>query len=304
MQSSIGRLLARSSPILAGAFVAVALASTATLYATTTTNGGITLTTPSYSISVPLYHCEPQNDPTAATITVSGIPTNSTLKVNFTFSSGLPNTPLIQIPLELFNVTGTVTIAIPYPEDVSTWPGFDGTNRIIVVAAAVAVTPPGGTTIKLTSKQWKVICHPDVPDNGFNGCTLGYWKQDQHFGSWTGFVPGDFYDAVFGVDSNLNPPGNEGAYANPTLLQALEIGGGGENGMARQAVAALLNSTSPGVNYQLTTAQVIAIVYDAYHATNPEAAFNAAHVLFESYNLSLVNGVHTCPLGRDELPEP
>jgi hypothetical protein len=293
MQNAMGRLSARILPLIGGAIAAALMASTATLFATDYTVGGITLSAPSYSLSVPLYHCEPQNDPTADKITVSGIPAGSTLRVNFTFSSGVAGTPLIQIPQTLYNVSGTVAISIPYPEDASTWPGFDGTNRILVAAAMVAVTPPGGSTIKVTSKQWKIICHPDEPDTGgFNGCTLGYWKQDQHFDSWTGYAPGDLFDAVFGVDSNLNPPGNEGAYANPTLLQALEIGGGGENAMARQAVAALLNSTSPGVNYQMTTAEVIADVLAAYASGN----FEAAHVKFEAFNLSLVNGVHICPL--------
>jgi hypothetical protein len=296
MRDRIKKLPKQTLQVIAGAFVAIAMASTATLFATDYTNGGITLSVPSYTLSVPLYHCEPQNDPTADKITVSGIAAGSTVKVNFTFSSGVAGEPLIQIPQTLYNVSGSVSISIPYPEDASTWPGFDGTNRSIVVAVAVAVTPPGGLTTKVTSKQWKVICKPDVPDTGgFNGCTLGYWKQEQHFDSWTLYAPSDSFNAVFGVTSALNPPGNEGTIQNPTLLQALEIGGGGENGMARQAVAALLNSTSPGVNYQMTTEEVIAAVQAAY-AAGTQAAFNAAHAQFESYNLALVNGVHICPL--------
>jgi hypothetical protein len=56
-----------------------------------------------------------------------------------------------------------------------------------------------------------------------------------------------------------------GSLGNKTLLQALNFKGrstlsGAEEILLRAAVAALLNSASAGVDYQLTTAQVIAEV--------------------------------------------
>jgi len=55
----------------------------------------------------------------------------------------------------------------------------------------------------------------ETEDMGGQGCTPGYWKQPHHFGSWVGYVPGDLFDAVFGVDGS----------GNPTLLEALQTVG-------------------------------------------------------------------------------
>jgi hypothetical protein len=92
----------------------------------------------------------------------------------------------------------------------------------------------------------------DIP--GLQGCTPGFWKQSQHFDSWIGYTPGQSFNTVFGVT----------ATGNPTLLQALSAGGGGERALGRHAVAALLSSANPEVNYAYTTGQVIAAVQGAY----------------------------------------
>jgi hypothetical protein len=90
---------------------------------------------------------------------------------------------------------------------------------------------------------------PPPPPPGFEGCTPGYWKQDQHFDSWVGYSPTDSFNTVFGVS---------GPFANSlTLLDALNAGGGGVNALGRHAVAALLSSAS-GIGYGMTPAQVIA----------------------------------------------
>lgn len=94
---------------------------------------------------------------------------------------------------------------------------------------------------------------PPPPPPGNEGCTPGYWKQDQHLDSWvgTGFAPGNDFDTTFGVNF-FNP--------NVSLVVAAGANGGGLNALARHAVAALLNSASAGVDYQYTTAQVLDIV--------------------------------------------
>ncbi len=63
---------------------------------------------------------------------------------------------------------------------------------------------------------------------GGEGCTPGYWKQSQHFDSWTGYSPSTQFSAVF-----------ENAFPGKTLLQVLEQGGGGLNALGRHTVAAL-----------------------------------------------------------------
>lgn len=74
-----------------------------------------------------------------------------------------------------------------------------------------------------------------------NGCTLGYWKN--HTLAWNCYSTCTLYKDVF-VNSTLP--------ANLTLLQALNLGGGACNNLARQSVAALLNICE-GLNYGVAT---------------------------------------------------
>jgi hypothetical protein len=90
---------------------------------------------------------------------------------------------------------------------------------------------------------------PPPPPEGLEGCTPGYWKQDQHFDSWQGYSPTDSFNAVFGVS---------GPFADGfTLLDALNQGGGGVAALGRHAVAALLSAAHSEVDYGLTTTEVI-----------------------------------------------
>jgi hypothetical protein len=94
------------------------------------------------------------------------------------------------------------------------------------------------------------------PPPGDEGCTPGYWKN--HTGSWagTGYSPGQTVGSVF-ADASAFP-----ALASATLHQALGFGGGsgslgGARILLRAAVAALLNASSPGVEYPRSEADVI-----------------------------------------------
>ncbi len=92
---------------------------------------------------------------------------------------------------------------------------------------------------------------PPPPHEGTEGCTPGFWKN--HLSAWaaTPYDPGDDFDTTFGVD--LFDP-------DITLEQAVNLGGGGVNKLARHGVAALLSAAHPGVDYPFTVAQVIALV--------------------------------------------
>jgi hypothetical protein len=122
-----------------------------------------------------------------------------------------------------------------------------------------------------------------TPPPSFQGCTPGYWKQTQHFGSWTGYVPtgpgASTYNAVFGV--SLFTP-------STTLLQALGTGGGGARRLGRHSSAALLNAANGSVAYGMTTAQVIAAV----RAAVASGDYDGAAGMFERMN------ERGCPLGR------
>jgi hypothetical protein len=145
--------------------------------------------------------------------------------------------------------------------------------RLIVFVACVALVG-AATTLALASgggstSGGNASTTEYVPKPGDQGCTPGYWKN--HTGSWVGYSPTDSFDAVFGV-----------SYFKPsfTLLEALNLGGGGFNALARHAAAAILGSANPLINYGLTSSQIIALVQKAVANNDPEpikdelAAFN------------------------------
>lgn len=111
----------------------------------------------------------------------------------------------------------------------------------------------------------------------FEGCTLGYWKN--HTDRWCdAFDTCTLYGAVFS-----NAPSK---LAGLTLLEVLNLGGGGLNNLGRQSVAALLNACSNDVNFELaTTAEVIAYVNANFGNAGPAGSY-----------LDMLNNAG-CPLG-------
>jgi hypothetical protein len=86
------------------------------------------------------------------------------------------------------------------------------------------------------------------------------------------------------------------AIATSTLLEALDFAGGpgtegGARNLMRAAVAALLNSAHPEVNYPRTTASVIADVNTALASNDRDTMLNLAALLDGDNNLG-------CPLNR------
>lgn len=115
---------------------------------------------------------------------------------------------------------------------------------------------------------------PDLPPppGGGEGCTPGYWKQPHHFDSWTApYAPDDDFSDYF-----------ENAFPGMTLLDVLKQGGGGLKALGRHTVAALLNAASPGVDYDLTTADVIMDFNDVFPGTKQE--YNALKDDFADFN--------------------
>ncbi len=109
---------------------------------------------------------------------------------------------------------------------------------------------------------------PPPPPSGSQGCTPGYWKNHVNRWSLTPYTTGQSFNTIFGVTTDphrFNP--------DITLLQALNNGGGGLEALGRHGVAALL-STSAGLNYGMTSAQVIQAVHDAIVSGNYEPTKN------------------------------
>lgn len=131
-------------------------------------------------------------------------------------------------------------------------------------SVTVNASPAGFPNVITATATDSVVINP--PQGG-EGCTPGYWKQDQHLDSWVGFSPDQTLESVFNVPDVLG-------LDDVTLLEALELQGGGVNALLRHAVAALLNAASPGVDYDLTVAQVIAATNAALASGNYEAQKN------------------------------
>jgi hypothetical protein len=111
------------------------------------------------------------------------------------------------------------------------------------------------------------------------GCTPGWWKNqgvtayDQAsdplaqavssavLAKW-GIVTDGTTTSLFRDAFNLTPAQMQGLPADLTLLQAIELGGGGFNALARHGAGALLNSLS--VAYEFTDDQVLQDVHDAF----------------------------------------
>ena len=97
------------------------------------------------------------------------------------------------------------------------------------------------------------------PTGGGQGCTPGYWKQEQHFDSWVGYTPDQLFSSVF-----------EDAFPGKTLLDVLKQGGGGLKALGRHTVAALLNAAAGGVDYDIFDPQDVIDEFNAvYPSTKP-----------------------------------
>jgi hypothetical protein len=128
------------------------------------------------------------------------------------------------------------------------------------------------------------LCSQIIIVPACEGCTLGYWKN--HTDRWcSNYTPSMLFGDVF-----VNAPSN---LANLTLLQALNLGGGGIYNLARQGVAALLNTCSDEVEYS------------APYSSNPQSVIDAVNTAYLAggsapgklaTQLDILNNIG-CPLG-------
>ena len=151
-------------------------------------------------------------------------------------------------------------------------------TRVGVNAGSYSQTTPGvtefisgtnGGGLRGALAVYYNVAEPPPPGGG-EGCTPGYWKQSQHFDSWTSpYTPSTLFSSVF-----------EDAFPGMTLLQVLGQGGGGLKALGRHTVAALLNTASAGVDYDMTTQGVI----DAFNAVYPGGDYEGQKNIFAGYN--------------------
>jgi hypothetical protein len=114
-----------------------------------------------------------------------------------------------------------------------------------------------------------------------DGCTPGYWKVDEHLDSWvpTGFKTTDKFNTVFSVTQYVKSNGTP-----YTLLEVMrDLNGNGDpisTNLGFHAVAALLNSAHPGVNFGYTSGELISL-FQSNYLTNSEKLKNSLAMLNE-----------------------
>lgn len=165
------------------------------------------------------------------------------------------------------------------------------------------VAPANAETIDINffhgavASYWNgLIPPPPPPPTGNQGCTPGYWKQSQHFDSWTGtgFTTGELISSVFTVPAAYTINGApEGGF---TLVQGLSFKGGNDvSGKAqtllRAAIAAVLNSANSNIKFGMSTTDIVNAVNAALATGDGDTIIGLANKLD-----GLNNGQGGCPL--------
>jgi hypothetical protein len=114
----------------------------------------------------------------------------------------------------------------------------------------------------------------------FTGCSQGFWKN--HPEAWVGYTPNAALSSVFTMGAAY------AAIASDTFDAALDFGGGSTivekaQLLLKQAVAGLLNAAHPAVDYEWTTAQIIATVNSAL-ASQDAGQIEAAKTTLDWFN--------------------
>lgn len=167
----------------------------------------------------------------------------------------------------------------------------DGTelDRVVIVGSLggdriIEMPSDPSVTVNVNWNQGALVYFKNSLADGFEGCTPGYWRQDQHFDSWPdGRSPGDMLTGVFTIPSDLMlaRPEHRTDPESLTLHEALVLRGGGVNGLIRHGVAALLNAESPDVDYGMTASEVISAFNSAIESGEYEATKNEFEALNE-----------------------
>ena len=154
---------------------------------------------------------------------------------------------------------------------------------LLIAVSLLSIFIPVGDTLwsKVLGISGKINigAFTPTPAEPGEGCTLGFWKQEHHFGFWPDpYHPDMPFEGAFG---------NVDDYEDLTLLDALKLGGGGIKALLRQTTAALLNAQHPDINYLYLTAEVISKFQTAIASGDYETTKD----LFDAANEA------GCPLG-------
>lgn len=191
---------------------------------------------------------------------------------------------IYQVSIDLSGLSPLASIVLPeagtHSVDLVTNLFADNVDFLVDAAACSVTTPQCGDGVVDAGEQCddgnlfggdgcSASCTIEL---GAEGCTPGYWKQEQHFDSWaTGYTPDTLFSDIF-----------ENAFPGMTLLQVLEQGGGGLYALGRHTVAALLNTESPYVHYGMLSSGVVDSFNSVYPSARPQ--YEAAKDIFAEMN--------------------
>ena len=132
--------------------------------------------------------------------------------------------------------------------------------------------PPPSTTTTTTTTP-----------TGNEGCTPGFWKNNadkKGASQWTDpYDPTDLVSSVFDTASFTS-------IGNLTLLQGLQLGGGGANALTRHAIAAVLSAAHPDIDYPLTVDEIVDMVNAAYASGDADTIESLKDTLDRFNNLN------------------
>jgi hypothetical protein len=213
----------------------------------------------------------PTNTPTP-TETPTNTPTPTETPTNTPTPTETPtNTPL---PTDTPTPTATPTNTPPPPTDTPT-PTNTPTNT------PTATPTPTNTPTNTPTATPTAVAH--------FGCTLGFWKQPQHFHDWVGFTQTTTLGSVFSIPAQFS------ALNSVTFLDALNFQGGptlqdAAELLLKQAVASLLNAANPAVKFTLDQSAVISQTNSALASGNRDT------ILAQQNKFDQLNSMEPCPL--------
>jgi len=143
--------------------------------------------------------------------------------------------------------------------------------KVLTISGSVQIASPTPTATEVPTAET------------LQGCSPGFWKQEQHFAQWPApYLPEGPLAEALGLDA---------LEGNPSLLDGLQDGGGGLAALMRQAIAGILNAAHADLAYPYTFEEVLALIEAAF--TTGE--FEPVKDMFEAANES------ECPLSEEVL---
>lgn len=209
---------------------------------------------------------------TSPKVSAGNLNLNAGVCTRIAYGGGLPFSATVQENVPSGFVLDSITVDQLAPDGSVTHTLIEGTSVASAYAGGQAFdgTPNRGSGAVITYFN-SAERPPPPPPGGGEGCTPGYWGRPQHFDSWTSpYTTSTTFQSVFGVN----------AYPGMTLLQVVNNPGPPKQQLGRMAVAALLNAASPGVDFDLTTAEVIA----AFNAAWASGEYNETKNMLDRLN--------------------